>query len=126
MLFELLVALVLLCGGGSFCSATAFEEFDAVAERDFYDEARTIFTYNGNYLLTLNTTFLIIAGVILGAITLAGLFLKTFLASLTTPSSSSYGPSSSGYGQNTYKQHYKRRRYQRSDDGTSMFCGRGS
>jgi len=122
MSFELLIGLVLVFGG-SICSATIppTEDDETGAERDFYDEARTIFTYNGNYLLTLNTTFLLIAGLLLGALTLAGLFLKTFLFSLTTPSSSSYGTPSTGYGQNTYKQHYKRRRYQRSDDGTSKF-----
>jgi hypothetical protein len=82
-------------------------------ENELDGQARTFFSALGSYYLTLNTTYVIIAGLILGALTFGALFLKTFLASLTRPSTPSYSSYPSSY---YHKQHYKRRRYQRSED----------
>ena len=106
MSFEKLLSVCLLFVG--VVNAGLFEE-NSLEEQ----EAKTFFTSGGTYYLTLNTTYVIIAGLILGALAFAALFLKTFLATLTRPSTSSYSSYPSSY---YHKQHYKRRRYQRSED----------
>ena len=94
------------------------DNFESTAVEDYLNEAKTIFSSGGTYFVTLNTTYVIIAGVILGALALGALFLSTLLSGLTRPSNS-YSVSAPGYQHNYYKRHgNKKRRYQRSDDGT--------
>ena len=94
------------------------DDFESSAVEDYLNEAKTIFSSGGTYFVTLNTTYVILAGVILGALALGALFLSSLLAGLTRPSNS-YSVSAPGYNHNYYKrQSNKKRRYQRSDDGT--------
>ena len=110
--------------------AGSFEDY---ALDDDDREARTFFTSGGTYYLTLNTTYLVYAGLILAGLTLGTLALATFIAFLTKPKTTSYSTSypyrhhpSYNYGYEPYHDsyetyddgyHYKRRRrVQRSID----------
>jgi hypothetical protein len=110
-----LPALLLTLSGAAVCGT--FEEY-ALEEED--RDARTFFTSGGTYYLTLNTTYVIVAGVILTALTLGALAVWTFISYLTRPSNSyhtSYPSTSYGYDSYYDGYHYKRRRrIHRSDD----------
>jgi len=94
-------------------------------------DGRTFFTSAGTYYLTLNTTYVIIAGVILTALALGALALSAFFAYLTKPKTESYSSSyyyPPSYGYDSYQDHYykrKRRIHRSADDGMIRTRGRG-
>ena len=107
--------------------------FEDYAFDDEDREARTFFTSGGTYYLTLNTTYLVYAGLLLAGLTLGALALGTFIAFLTKPMTTSYSTSypyrhhpSYGYSYEPYHDSYetydddylykRRRRVHRSID----------
>lgn len=114
-----LALLVLLLLLNREAKAGTFEDY--ALDDDEPREERTFFTSGGTYYLTLNTTFVIITGLILTGLTLGALALSAFIGLIGKPNIKSYSASynyPSAYSHDSYydSHYYKRkRRIQRSE-----------